>query len=143
MIYTELTKKAFKIAYYKHHGHYDKGGMPYIFHPVHLAEQMETEAEICTALLHDVVEDTNTTLLDLKKRGFSPEIIEAIDALTRRENESYEEYIERLSKNLIALKVKKADLEHNMDLSRLSFVTFKDKDRSKKYEKYLKKLEKR
>lgn len=141
IIYTELTKKAMQLAYIAHMGQVDKGGMPYIFHPLHLAEQMDTEVEICVALLHDLLEDTDYTPQDLRILGFSDEIVDAIKYLTRGKAETYREYILLLKKDKIARKVKIADLKHNMDLSRLDTITDKDLDRQKYYAKFLKILE--
>ena len=76
MIYTPLTKAAMEIAYRAHHGQLDKSGVPYIFHPIHLAEQMVDEVTVCVALLHDVVEDTDITFEALEGEGFTAEIIE-------------------------------------------------------------------
>ena len=118
MIYTHLTNEAMKIAYKAHHGQVDKGGIPYIFHPMHLAEQMEDEYSTCVALLHDVVEDTDITLDDLAK-VFPREVVEAVAVMTHGENEPYLEYVERVSKHPIAKKVKLADLRHNSDQTRL------------------------
>ena len=122
MKYTELTKKAMMIAYEKHRGAFDKGGVPYIFHPYHLAEQMgDDEYAICVALLHDVVEDTNMTIDDLAREGFPEEIITAIKTLTHKDDVPYlGEYIRKIKKNPIARKVKLADLIHNSDVSRLT-----------------------
>lgn len=111
----------------------DKSGVPYVFHPIHLAEQMETEEEICTALLHDVVEDTKWTLAELEAEGFPASVLEAVRLLTREKDVSYMAYIERLSGNRIARKVKLADLEHNSDLTRLLEVTERDLRRQEKY----------
>ena len=122
MIYTPLTKKAACIAYAAHAGQKDKAGMPYIFHPYHLAEQMTGEAEVCAALLHDVAEDTDVTLDDLVKE-FPQEIVEALRLLTHAEGEDYFEYVRRLRKNPIARAVKLADLRHNSDLTRLDAGT--------------------
>ena len=81
MIYTDLTKKAIKIAYKQHEGQFDKAGLPYVFHPYHLAEQMGSdEYAICIALLHDVIEDTDMTLKELEDQGFPAEIIDALRA---------------------------------------------------------------
>ena len=82
MLYTELTKKAMQICFEAHRDLTDKGGMPYVFHPFHLAEQMETEDETCAALLHDVVEDTGWTHEQLAARGFPPAVMEALRLLT-------------------------------------------------------------
>ena len=117
MIYTKLTKKAMNIAYKAHHGQKDKGGFPYINHPLHLAEQMDDEYSTCVALLHDVVEDSDITLNDLSKI-FPYEIINAVSLLTKRDGEMYSDYIGRIKKNPIATKVKLADVVHNMDKTR-------------------------
>ena len=110
-----------KIAYKQHHGAKDKAGLPYIFHPYHLAEQMgDDEYAICTALLHDVVEDTNMTFKDLAQKGFPEEVITALKCLTHEEGVSYlGAYIEGIKANPLARKVKLADLEHNLDSTRL------------------------
>ena len=123
MIYTELTKKAMKIAYAAHHGQLDKGGLPYVFHPWHLAEQMDDEISTIAALLHDVVEDTDWTLEQLEAEGFPPESMEALGLLTHPEGQPYMEYVAGLRHNSVAVKVKLADLRHNSDFTRLSAVT--------------------
>ena len=117
MIYTELTYKAMNLAYRAHHGQLDKSGAPYIFHPIHLAEQMDDEISCCAALLHDVVEDTDVTLDDLAKE-FPPEIVEAVRLLTHDEGVPLEEYLTAIKANPVALKVKLADNAHNADQSR-------------------------
>lgn len=131
--YTALIRKAMRICYAAHEGQMDKSGVPYVFHPIHLAEQMETEEEICTALLHDVVEDTKWTLKELEAEGFPTGVLEAVRLLTREKDVPYMAYIERLSGNQIARKVKLADLEHNSDLTRLIEVTERDLRRQEKY----------
>ena len=141
MIYTENTKKAIIIAYNAHMGQEDKFGMPYIFHPVHLAEQMDSEDECIVALLHDVVEDTDVTMEDLEKE-FSSEVIEALKLLTHDKSVPYEEYVLDLKDNPIARKVKLADLNHNSDVTRLINITEKDIERNKKYENAIKLLKK-
>ena len=123
MIYTELTKKAMKIAYDAHHGQLDKGGLPYVFHPWHLAEQMDDEISTIAALLHDVVEDTDWTLEQLEAEGFPPESMEALGLLTHPEGQPYMEYVAGLRHNSVAVKFKLADLRHNSDFTRLSAVT--------------------
>ena len=123
MSYTELTKKAMKIAYDAHHGQLDKGGLPYVFHPWHLAEQMDDEISTIAALLHDVVEDTDWTLEQLEAEGFPPESMEALGLLTHPEGQPYMEYVAGLRHNSVAVKVKLADLRHNSDFTRLSAVT--------------------
>ncbi len=122
MVYTPLTIKAMKIAYEAHMGQCDQSGVPYIFHPVHLAEQMNDEVTTCIALLHDVLEDTSMTLPELEAK-FPAEITEAVQLLTHDSSEDYLEYVRRLCKNPLARKVKIADLAHNSDETRLSSVT--------------------
>jgi len=137
MIYTPLTRKAMQIAYCAHHGQKDKVDVPYIFHPIHLAEQMEDEISCCVALLHDTVEDTAVTLEDLKS-VFPPEVTEAIALLTHREDTDYFDYVRAIKANPIARKVKLADIAHNSDQSRCagSYVTAERKAAWKaKYEK--------
>ena len=97
--YTSLTKKAMMICFETHKNQKDKSGMPYVFHPFHLAEQMETEDEICTALLHDVAEDSDCTIEELKKEGFSADTIEALRLLTHEKSVPYMDYIAALKGN--------------------------------------------
>lgn len=141
MVYTELTRKAMNICYDAHHGVKDKSGVPYVFHPFHVAEQMDTEYEVCTALLHDVVEDTDYTLEDLRKAGFPEEIVSAVACLTKDKNQPYMEYIDIVKKNPLATKVKLADLAHNSDASRLNCMDEHAAERLKKYAKAKKILE--
>lgn len=135
MIYTNLTKKAMKIAFEAHKNQVDKNGLPYIYHPIHLAEQMQDENTTCVALLHDVVEDTNMTFEDLEREGFSKEIIDALKLLTHDEAVPYFEYVKKVKENPIAAKVKLADLNHNSDLTRLDVIDDKAKERAEKYKK--------
>ena len=109
--------------------------MSYVFHPFHLAEQMETEDEICTALLHDVAEDSDCTIEDLEREGFSVDTIEALRLLIHEVSVAYMDYIAALIGNPIARKVKLADLAHNSDIGRLAIVTDKDLKRLEKYQK--------
>lgn len=134
MIYTENTRKAMKIAYKAHDGQVDKAGIPYIFHPIHLAEQMDKEEECIVAMLHDVVEDTGMDFDDLEKE-FSQTVIEALKLLTHDKSVEYLEYIKEIKNNPIARKVKLADLKHNSDKTRLLSVREKDIERYKKYQK--------
>ena len=117
MVYTPLTYKAMHVAYNAHHGQIDKSGAPYIFHPVHLAEQMDEEISCCAALLHDVVEDTDVTLDDLRK-DFPEEVVEAVRLLTHLDGVPDEEYLLAIRENPIALKVKLADNAHNGNQTR-------------------------
>ncbi|KIR03303.1 Guanosine-3',5'-bis(Diphosphate) 3'-pyrophosphohydrolase [Lachnospiraceae bacterium TWA4] len=119
MVYTSMTKKAMIFAYKAHKDQVDRAGVPYIFHPIHVAEFMTTEVQTCVALLHDVVEDTKYTITDLRIEGFNEEILEAIELLTRPEDMDYMKYIQRIKENPIACKVKIADLLHNSDETRL------------------------
>lgn len=117
MIYTPLTKKAMCLAYRAHHGQLDCNGVPYIFHPIHVAEQMEEEISCCAALLHDVLEDTPVTREELLLE-FPEAVVEAVCLLTRQEGEDYLSYICRLRQNPVAVRVKLADLAHNLDQTR-------------------------
>ena len=121
MIYTPLTIRAMQIAYAAHQGQTDKAGVPYIFHPIHLAEQMEDEITCCAALLHDTVEDTAVTA-EMLAAEFPEEILEAVKLLTHDPDTDYFDYVRRIRSNPIALKVKLADLAHNSDVSRFSGV---------------------
>ena len=129
MIYTDLTRKAMKIAYEAHKGQVDKAGLPYIYHPIHLAEQMETEDTCVVALLHDVVEDTDITIDDLMKAGFSDSQLDAIRAMTHEEDVEYLDYVREVKKNPIATAVKIADIMHNSDIKRIEKPTEKDLSR--------------
>ena len=140
MIYTEMTNKAMVLAYEAHQGQYDKSGLPYVFHPFHLAEQMDTEEAVTAALLHDVAEDTDYTLEDLRSMGFPDTVTDALALLTHDPSVPYMEYVARLKSNPIARSVKLADLTHNSDLSRLPVVTEKDLERVEKYRKAIKLL---
>ena len=135
MIYTELTMRAMKLCYQAHAGQTDKGGLPYVFHPFHVAEQMDDEISTTVALLHDIVEDTPMTLDELRAEGYPPEVVEAINALSRRESERYMDYVDRLKKNPLAKKVKLADLAHNSDQTRIPNPTEKVRNMWKRYER--------
>lgn len=141
MIYTAETKKALKLCFEVHKNQLDKGGMPYVFHPFHLAEQMQDEVTMVVALLHDVIEDSDYTLEDLSNIGFGVEVIEALALLTHKKGVPYMQYIENLKSNPIARSVKLADLKHNSDLSRLDVINDKDKIRGQKYLRAIKLLE--
>lgn len=135
MIYTKLTMKAMDIAYAAHNKQKDKSGVPYIFHPIHLAEQMDDEEATVVALLHDVIEDTQITAADLIREGIPSYIVEIIVMLTKDKNENYFDYIRRVKSNELAKKVKLEDLKHNLDKTRLLTSTQLDKDRREKYKK--------
>lgn len=133
MIYTELTRKAMKTAYEAHKDQTDKSGVPYIFHPIHVAEQMTDEMTTCVALLHDVVEDTDITFEQLMGMGFPNEVISALRLLTHDSSVPYPEYIECIKGNPIATAVKLADLKHNSDPTRLLIIDDNAKQRMEKY----------
>lgn len=122
MIYTPLTKRAMQIAFDAHREQVDKSGLPYVFHPFHLAEQMQDELTVCTALLHDVIEDTPMTLKELAEAGFPKEVLDALALLTHDDAIPYMDYVKKIAENSIAKAVKLADLAHNSDLSRLDTV---------------------
>lgn len=136
MIYTKMINKALNIAYKAHHGQKDKGNVPYIFHPYHIAEKFNNETDICVAILHDVLEDTFVSKEELEGY-FSKEVIEPLVLLTRSTHDTYFEYIKNICSNPIAQKVKIEDIKHN-----LVFERIQNKTRNEKLEKrYLKALE--
>lgn len=128
-----MLNKAIEIAAKAHSGQIDKGGAPYILHPLRVMLNCESEAAKVCAALHDVIEDTNITLDDLKAEGFTDEIITILDCLTKRDGESYDYFIDRVLTNETACRVKLADLTDNMDLTRIQNPTVKDEERIKKY----------
>ena len=141
MIYTDKTKKAMKLCYEAHKDQVDKSGLPYVFHPAHVAEQMTDEATTIVALLHDVVEDTDYTLEDLAAEGFGKEILEAVALMTHEDDVPYLDYVAKLKDNPIARAVKLADLAHNSDLSRIGEVDEETRERLEKYKKAMALLE--
>jgi (p)ppGpp synthase/HD superfamily hydrolase len=141
MIYTKMTKTALKLCFEAHKNQLDKSGMPYVFHPFHLAEQMTDENTTAVALLHDVIEDTDYTLDDLRKLGFTEDVVSAVGLMTHAEDVPYMEYVAEIKKNPIAKAVKLADLRHNSDTSRLDIVTERDIAREAKYAEAIKLLE--
>lgn len=117
MIYTKMTMLAMKTAYNAHLGQLDYNDIPYIFHPYHLAEQMDDEISCTVALLHDVVEDTSLTFSDLEQI-FPKQVVEIIMLLTHDEKVDYFDYIQKIKTNAIATKIKLADIEHNSNEDR-------------------------
>lgn len=117
MIYTEMTIRAMQVAYAAHQGQVDYNQVPYIFHPYHLAEQMDDEICCTVALLHDVVEDTPITFEELEK-DFPREVIEAVRLLTHDDEEDYFDYVRRIKEHPVARRVKLEDLKHNSNQSR-------------------------
>jgi (p)ppGpp synthase/HD superfamily hydrolase len=127
------VEDAIKLAIEKHHGQTDKAGEPYILHPLRVMAQMQTEAEQIVAVLHDVVEDSDVTLETLRGMGYSEEVVTAIDHLSRRKNESYEQFIQRIKPHPLAVRVKLADLRDNMDIRRNATLDEKALKRFKRY----------
>lgn len=133
-------ERAIELAVAAHRGQTDKAGRPYILHPLWLMQQFEDMDAMMVAVLHDAVEDSSLTLAALSAEGFDPAIVEAVDAMTNRESESYDDYISRVQANPIALRVKLADLEHNMDMRRMAQVHDRDLARLEKYHRTWSKL---
>ena len=130
-------ERAIEIAVEAHHGQKDKNGMPYILHPLRLMFQMKSFNEKMVAVLHDVVEDSDWSLDDLKKEGFNGEVIKAVSLLTREEKDTYDEFVQKAASNPISKAVKIADITDNLDLSRIPKMTEKDVARVKKYQRVL------
>jgi (p)ppGpp synthase/HD superfamily hydrolase len=133
MIYTALTKKALKLSFEAPKNQVDKTGLPYVFHPFHLAEQMTDEISTICALLHDVIEDTEYTFEDIHELGFPQKVIDILKLLTHDESVPYMEYVANIKTNPIAKQVKLADLMHNSDLTRMDSVDEKALQRTAKY----------
>ncbi len=124
---------AIALAVEAHRGGKDRSGQPYILHPLRVMFRCESDIERIVAILHDVVEDTGRTFDDLRTLGYSEEVIDALDCVTKREGESYEQFVERAAVNPVARKVKIADIEDNLDLRRLPSVGQKEWERTTKY----------
>lgn len=132
--YNEQFQIALELAVEKHKNQTDKAGNPYILHPLHVMENVNSKEGKIIAILHDIIEDTDVTEDYLLKIGLSKRIVDAVVALTRSEDIDYQEYIKNLSSNPLAKEVKLADLEHNMDLKRLPTLEKKDLERNRKYQ---------
>ena len=141
MIYTDKTKKAMKLCFKAHKDQVDKSGMPYVFHPFHVAEQMKDEPTTIVALLHDVVEDTDYTLKDIAAMGFGQDVVDALALMTHYKNVPYLDYVAKIKDNPIARKVKLADLAHNSDPTRLDVIDEEARKRLEKYKKAIALLE--
>jgi hypothetical protein len=128
--------KAIAIAAQAHQDQKDRAGLPYILHPLRVMQQMDNENEKIAATLHDVIESTSWTLEQLKTAGFSKEVLKIVECLTRDAEEPYESYIDRVSEDSIATKIKLADLEDNMDLRRLPELTDENLNWLKEYHRY-------
>lgn len=138
----ELTlEETIILAAKAHEKQLDKAGAPYILHPIRVMLAQKEEEAMKVALLHDVLEDTAVSLEELEELGYRKEILEAVQALTKKEEETYEEFILRAGKNPLAKKVKIADLKDNMDLKRISSPTERDYQRLEKYKRALESLE--
>lgn len=137
---TIMLEKAIQIAVQAHTKQKDKAGKPYILHLLRVMNSGQTETERICGVLHDLVEDTNYTFEDLQKEGFSDEVIEVLKCVTKINNESYEDFINRVLTNPVAIKVKLNDLKDNMDITRLSEIKSKDVERLNKYIKAYKRL---
>ena len=134
MIYTDLTRKALKLSFEAHKRQEDKSGVPYVFHPYEVASHMKDESSVCVALLHDVVEDTEVTIEDLRKQGFPQEVCEAVRVMTRESGVPYLDYVNEIKVNRIARRVKMADLQHNMDATRMTEISDGHREKMKLYE---------
>ena len=141
MIYTEMTKKAIRLMFDLHKEQTDKSGLPYVYHPWHVAESMDDEIAATVALLHDAVEDTDLTLEDVREAGFPEEVVVALGCMTHDDSVDYMDYVRALAPNAVARKVKLADLRHNADITRLDAPTEKDLARREKYLKAIELLE--
>jgi (p)ppGpp synthase/HD superfamily hydrolase len=134
----EMLSQAIHIATSAHHGQFDKGGVPYILHPLRVMSYLKTDDEElqCIAVLHDVIEDTSATYKDLTAAGVSHRVLVAIRCLTKQPGQTLEEYKACVFANHDAMKVKLCDLRHNSDIRRLKGVTDKDLDRMAKYQRF-------
>ena len=129
------SEKAYEIAKKAHLGQIDKAGEDYIKHPEKVASFVNSDEEKAVAYLHDVIEDTELTLEDLREYGFSEEVLEAVDVITKKKGQDYQTYLNSVKENKLARVVKLADLRHNSDLTRLINITEKDIERKEKYQK--------
>lgn len=134
----EMLDKALLIATNAHHGQFDKGGAPYILHPLKVMHYLKSADEelMCMALMHDVIEDTNVTYKDLRDAGISERVIAALKCLTKQRGQTLEEYKEVIFSSEDAMRVKMSDLRHNSDIRRLKGVTEKDLARMAKYHQF-------
>ncbi|WP_339479661.1 HD domain-containing protein [Pseudomonas fluorescens] len=137
---TQTLERAIAIAATAHAGQVDKGGAPYILHPLKVMLRMTSLEERIVAVLHDVVEDCEISLDDLRKEGFSEEVMTAIQSVTKVPGESYEDFVERAAQNPIGRVVKLADLEENSDLSRIASPSWEDLERIEKYRRAIGRL---
>jgi len=134
-------ERAIAIAVEAHAGQVDKAGAPYILHALRVMLRMETTEERIIAVLHDAVEDTHWTFDRLRAEGFSDRVLAAIDSVTKRHNETYDEFIDRAARNVVGRRVKFADLEDNVDLGRIAQPTESDHARIEKYRRAIARLQ--
>jgi (p)ppGpp synthase/HD superfamily hydrolase len=132
---------AIALAVEAHRGQTDKIGQPYVLHVLRVMFRCDSDTERIVAVLHDVVEDTGRTFDDLRRLGYSEEVLAALDCVTKRQGETYEQFVERAAQNPVARRVKLADLEDNMDVRRLTQVSEKDRERLDKYVKAWRRLQ--
>lgn len=137
---TQTLERAIAIAATAHAGQVDKGGAPYILHPLKVMLRMTTLEERIVAVLHDVVEDCGVSLDDLRKEGFSEDVLSAIESVTKVPGESYEDFVDRAAQNPIGRAVKLADLEENSDISRIASPGWEDLERIEKYRRAIARL---
>ena len=130
-----MVDLALSIARKAHEGQLDKAEVDYIEHPIYVASQVDTEEEKAVALLHDVIEDSPVSAEGLLQAGLPETVVTAVQVLTKKKEQDYQTYLETVKKNPLARVVKLSDLKHNSDLSRLSSITEKDRERLKKYKK--------
>lgn len=133
-------ERAILLAAQHHQGQVDKAGAPYILHPLRVMFRCHNTDAMTAAVLHDTVEDTALTLDDLRREGFSETIVNAVDCLTRRDDETYDAFTERVMANPLAREVKLSDLEDNMDLRRIADPQPKDFERLARYRRAYEKL---
>ncbi len=136
-----MIERAIQLSLDTHKGQQQRNGAPFILHPLYVMQQVKGEVLQTAAVLHDVVEDSSLTLEDLKKEGFSDEVVKLVDAMSKRPDEDYEQYIQRLARTPAAIPIKLADLRHNMDALRLVDFTEKDGLRFQRYHRAYRQLE--
>lgn len=137
----QLIEKALQVALKAHSGQVDRAGVAYILHPLRIMSHMETDPQRIVAILHDVIEDSDHTLEDLQSAGFPAEIVDAVDLLTHRQDDSYEDYVQKIEGHPLARAVKIGDLHDNMRIDRLPNPDEKDLERLMKYKNALALLE--
>lgn len=140
MSINNLTK-AIEIACTAHMNQVDKAGQPYILHPLRLMMKFNTDEERIVAVLHDVVEDSDFTLDDLRRAGFTDSVVDAVNCVSKQGNEPYADFITRISLNELATKIKIQDIKDNLDVTRLESITDVDLQRIAKYHKAIKTLQ--